>query len=111
MLESNSIRLTGLIEFEPFYTKLIIERRLLPESASNTYILIQSAISFHISIAAEKEMEQGSIRKFPIHLIYNTWIGLIHYYLTNSDLFSPNHSVLRQYSDELLHHYMNLLKK
>lgn len=101
--------LTGLIEFEPFYTRLIIERRLLPESVRNTYIMIQSTISFHISIAAEKEIEQGIIRKLPMHLIYNTWIGIIHYYLTNSDLFSPNDSVLKQYSDELLHHYMGLI--
>lgn len=111
LFEVLQAHITGLIEFESFYTKFIIERRLLPESASNTYIMIQSTISFHIGIAAEREMEQGIIRKFPIHLIYNTWIGLIHYYITNSDLFSPNGLVLRQYSDELLQHYMNLLKK
>lgn len=103
--------ITGLIEFEPFYTRLVIERRLLSKSVSNTYIMIQSTISFHIGIAAEKEMDQGNIRKLSIHLIYNTWIGLIHYYITNSDLFSPNGSVLTQYGDELLQHYMNLLKK
>ena len=101
--------LNGLIEFEPFYTRLIIERRLLPESVCNTYIMIQSTISFHISIAAEKEIEQGIIRKLPMHLIYNTWIGIIHYYLTNGDLFSPNESVLKQYSNELLHHYLSLI--
>lgn len=111
LFEVLQAHINGLIEFEPFYTKLIIERRLLPESVRNTYIMIQSTISFHISIAAEKEMEQGTIRKIPIHLIYNTWIGLIHYYITNSDLFSPNGSVLKQYNNELLQHYMNLLKK
>lgn len=73
--------------------------------------MIQSTISFHISIAAEKEIEQGSIRKIPMHLIYNTWIGLIHYYITNGDLFSPNGSVLKQYSHELLQHYINLITK
>lgn len=100
-----------LIEFEPFYTRLIIERRLLPEDVRNTYIMIQSTISFHIGIAAEKEMAQGLIRQMPIHLIYNTWVGLIHYYLTNSDLFSSNGSVLEQYGCELLQHYMNLISK
>lgn len=111
LFEVLQAHISGLIEFEPFYTQLIIERRLLPESVCNTYIMIQSTISFRISIAAEKEMEQGTIRKIPIHLLYNTWIGLIHYYITNSDLFSPNGSVLKQYSNELLQHYMNLLKK
>lgn len=102
--------IAGLIEFEPFYTRLIIERRLLPKSVSNTYIMIQSTISFHIGVAAEKEINEGIIRELPIHLIYNTWIGIIHYYLTNSDLFSPNGSVLKQYGNELLQHYMNLIK-
>jgi TetR/AcrR family transcriptional repressor of acrEF/envCD operon len=111
LFEVLEAHITGLIEFEPFYTRLIIERRLLPESVCNTYIMIQSTISFHISIAAEKEIEQGNIRKIPIHLIYNTWIGLIHYYITNGDLFSHNGSVLKQYRNELLEHYANIISK
>lgn len=111
LFEVLEAHITGLTEFETFYTRLIIERRLLPKSVNNTYIMIQSTISFHIGIAAEKEMEQGIIRKFPIHLVYNTWIGLIHYYITNGDLFAPNDSVLKKYSNELLLHYMNLIKK
>lgn len=101
----------GLMEFEPFYTRLIIERRLLPESVRNTYIMIQSTLSFHIGIALAKEMEQGAIEKAPIHLIYNTWIGLLHYYLTNGDLFCPNGSVLKQYHHELVQHYIHLISK
>ncbi len=81
--------LIGLTEYEAFYTRLVIERRLLPESVSSTYIMIQSTISFHISIAAEKEMDKGIIKQIPIHLLYNTWLGLIHYYITKSDLFDP----------------------
>ena len=111
LFEVLKAHIIGLIEFESFYTRLIIERRLLPESVNNTYIMIQSTISFHISIAAEKEMEQDIIRKLPIHLVYNTWIGLIHYYITNGDLFSPNDSVLKKYANELLQHYINLIKK
>lgn len=106
MLEAH---ITGLIEFESFYTRLVIERRLLPESVRNTYIMIQSTISFHIGIAGEKEMEEGVIRKLPLHLIYNTWIGLIHYYITNGDLFSSSGSVLTQYRKELLQHYIDLI--
>ena len=102
--------LIGLTEFEAFYTKLIIERRLLPESVSDTYVMIQSTISFHIGMAAEKEMEEGIIRKIPVHLLYNTWIGIIHYYLTNGDLFADHGSVLKRKGEELLEHYMKLIK-
>ena len=109
LFEVLEAHITGLIEFEPFYTRLVIERRLLPESVRDTYIMIQSTISFHIGIAAEKEMEEGIIRQIPLHLIYNTWIGLIHYYITNGDLFCSSGSVLKQHGQELLQHYISLI--
>ncbi len=99
----------GLSEFEPFYSRLVSECSMLPEGVRNAMIMIQSAISFHISIAAEKEMQKGIIRSFPIHMLFNIWIGLIHYYLTNKDLFAPNESVLKRYGKELVNHYMTLI--
>ncbi|NPV92840.1 MAG: TetR/AcrR family transcriptional regulator [Firmicutes bacterium] len=101
--------LQGLIEFEPFYTRLVIEGRLLPDRARQTLVVIQSAISLHISQAAEAEMEEGLIRKTPIHLLFNTWMGLVHYYLANGDLFSPRGSVLLQHGPALIDHYLNLI--
>jgi AcrR family transcriptional regulator len=101
--------LLGLMEFELFYTRLVIEGRLLPESARITLTMIQSAISFHINQVAEKEIACGMIRPLPIHLLFNTWMGLIHYYLTNNDQFAPGESVLKRYGQELLQHYMLLI--
>lgn len=100
----------GLTEFEDFYTKLVIESRLLPEDVRNTFVMIQSTVSFHLSQAAEKEMKAGSILPLPIHMIFNGWIGLIHYYLANSDLFSPGESVLKRYGRDLLLYYMSLIR-
>ncbi len=110
LFEILEAHIKGLIEFEPFYTRLIIERRLLPENVRNIYIMIQSTVSFHIGLAAERAMEQSIIKKMPIHLLFNTWSGLIHYYITNSDLFSSNGSVLEEYYQELLQYYFNLIK-
>ncbi len=101
--------LKGLAEFEPFYTRLVIEGSLLPECARNTLIMIQSAVSFHLSQAAGREMAAGIIRRLPMHLLFNTWIGLVHYYLANSVLFSPGKSVLERYGKELLEHYLTLI--
>lgn len=112
---NNSLRdvlaahLRGLTEFEAFYTRLVIEGRLLPESARNAFTIIQSSISFHLSQAAEREIKEGTIDPYPIHLLFNTWIGLIHYYLANNDLFAPEESVLERYGQELLEHYMRLI--
>lgn len=99
----------GLIEFEDFYTRLVIESPLLPENIRYIFIMIQSTISFHLSQAVEKEINTGSIKKLPIHMIFNGWIGLVHYYLTNSDLFSPQESVLIRHGDEILTYYMSLI--
>jgi AcrR family transcriptional regulator len=103
--------LKGLAEFEPFYTRLVIERRLLPPSARDTFVMIQSAISFHIAQAAEREILSGALESYPIHMLFNTWIGLIHYYLANDDLFAPEGSVLERYGQELIDHYLRLIAK
>jgi len=101
--------INGLMEFEKFYTRLIIERRLLPESASNIYIIIQSSISFHIGEVLKKEIDKGKIIDTPIHLLFNSWVGLIHYYLTNGDLFTNEESILNNYGQELINHYIKLI--
>ena len=101
--------LEGIQEFEAFYTRLVIEARGLPIIARETLISIQSAISFHISQAAQREMNLGSILPMPISLLFNTWVGLVHYYLTNGDLFAPGDSVIDRYGSTLLDHFMNLV--
>ncbi|WP_238902414.1 TetR/AcrR family transcriptional regulator [Clostridium sp. YIM B02506] len=101
--------INGLMEFEKFYTRLIIERRLLPESASNIYIIIQSSISFHIGEVLKREIAKGKIIDTPIHLLFNSWVGLIHYYLTNGDLFTKDGSILNNYGQDLINHYIKLI--
>ncbi|MBC8062447.1 MAG: TetR/AcrR family transcriptional regulator [Clostridiaceae bacterium] len=102
--------LKGISEYEDFYTRLVSEVRLLNESARNSLIVIQSTISFHLIQIAESEMENNKIRKMPIDLLFNTWVGLVHYYLINGDIFAPGESVLKRYGEQLVDHYMNLIK-
>lgn len=101
--------LQGIIEFEAFYTRLVIEAGFLPPAARDTFIMIQSAISFHLSQAAQREMDAGSIVSMPVHLLFNTWVGLLHYYISNGDLFATQDSVVKRYGTILLDHYMNLI--
>ncbi len=103
--------LNGLIEYESFYKKLVIEGPLLPVEARISLVMIQSAISFHFIKAAELEIASGKIRSIPLHLLFNTWVGLIHYYLVNGDMFSDGGSVLARYREELLDHYISLIRK
>jgi AcrR family transcriptional regulator len=101
--------LNGLMEVEPFYTRLVTERPLLPVEVRYSLLGIQSAIAFHLQQVAEAEMNRGKIRNQPLHLLFNTWLGLIHYYIANSDLFAPGESVLKRYGPELLNHFLTLI--
>lgn len=101
--------LAALIEVEGFYTRLVVEGRQLPVSARFVYIGIQSAISFHVSQVLEREIKAGTVIGSPVHLLFNTWLGLIHYYLSNNDLFAPGESVLDRYGGQILDHYLTLI--
>jgi len=98
-----------LQEHESSYVSFLQESRLLPRDVLRTWVGIQSAISVHIADPAEREMQNGSIRSMPIHLLYNTWIGLVHHYLMNRKLFAPKGSVLKRHGDELLAHFLSMI--
>jgi AcrR family transcriptional regulator len=102
--------LNGIMEYENFYKRLITEQAFLPKASRETLFMIQSAVSLHLSEAAQREMEAGTIKQVPIPLLFNTWIGLINYYLTNSDLFAPGESVLKRCGNQILEYYMSLLR-
>lgn len=95
--------LAGIGEYEPFYTRLVIENRLLPQAVRDVWIGIQSAISFHFSQLAERELPGADTA-----LLFNTWMGLVHYYLVNGDLFAPEGRVIPRYADTLVDFYMKL---
>lgn len=101
--------LAGIAEFELFYTRLVIENRLLPPAARDVWIGIQSAISFHFSQIAAREAQAGRIIAHPAHLLFNTWVGLVHYYLANGDLFAPEGNVIARYGDTLVESFLRLI--
>jgi AcrR family transcriptional regulator len=102
--------LEGLAEYESFYARLVIEGPSLPFEARTALLGIQSAISFHLAEAAEAEMNEGAIKTMPIHLLFNTWLGLVHHYVVNRDWFAPGKPVLAARGAELLDHFMGLLR-
>ncbi len=90
-------------EYESFYSRLVIEGPLLPCSVRNRIFMIQSGVAHHLEKAFVK-----SNKTTPIHLLLNSWLGLIHYYLANRDLFAPGKSVIATCGKELLHHFINI---
>ena len=100
-----------LAKYESFYIRLITERSLLPEDVQMTFANIQSTIAYHFSNVIEREIDAQIIKKVPLHMIFNTWMGLIHYYLINKDFFSPEMPLLDRYSMELIETFLELIKK
>lgn len=101
--------LKSIAKYEPFYTNLVIETRLLPKSSRDALISIQSAVSFHMSTALEHSIAERTIINEPVYLLFNTWMGLVDYYIANSDLFAPKGSVIERYGKQLIKLYMNLI--
>lgn len=101
-----------LEEYEAFYTRLISERNKLPDEAQKTIMIIQSTLAYHFGSVIYSEIEKGKVKNLPIHMLLNTWMGLIHYYLLNREFFSPSgESVIKKYKSEMLFAYTNLIKK
>ncbi len=101
--------LAGLAEHERFYAHLVAESPSLPPYARHTLLGIQAAISHHIHRAAAPAVAAGELRAVSMHLLFNSWIGLVHHYLVNRDLFAPDASVLAEHGPALIDHTMALL--
>ncbi|MDF2869712.1 MAG: regulatory protein TetR [Anaerocolumna sp.] len=97
--------LDAITEYEAFYTRLVIESRMLSQEVRDTFIIVQSAISLHFSRVLEKN------RKTSISpaVLFNMWIGLIHHYLLNGDVFAPEGSVIATYKSALTDAFVSLL--
>ncbi|GBD85785.1 fatty acid metabolism regulator protein [bacterium BMS3Abin02] len=102
--------LAGLAEDEAFYSRLVMEGPLLPPYARATLLGMQSAISAHLAEVAEQEMAAGEVRRMPISLLFNTWLGLVHHYVGGRELFAPGQSVVKRWGPTLLDHYLGLLR-
>lgn len=100
-----------LKDYEAFYKKLISEISSLPKETRKLLLSMQSVMSWHFRIGIEQAQNAGTIKNLPLHLLFNTWMALLHYYLQNADLFAPGSSVLEQCGDELVNSFMLLISK
>ena len=105
------MHINALIKHEDFYKRLVKEAVYLPEEAKNTFIAIQSTVAIHFLQVLEHEINAGKIKDLPFHMLFNTWLGLVHYYLLNGDLFAPRESVLKRYKNTLIKCFLSLIKK
>lgn len=102
-------QLSLLAKHEDFYLRLVTENNLLPEQAKVSFAKLQAITAYHFSEIMERGPESQTIKEIPVHLLFNTWIGLVHYYLQNKELFSPDAPLLDRYSTELTETFLKLI--
>jgi AcrR family transcriptional regulator len=103
--------LSVLRDYENFYARLVQEGALLPVKARSLLFILHASVSRRLGLAAEDEVAAGRTRAMKQHLLFNTWIALVHYYIANRDVFAPGESVLAAKGDELVEHFLDLCRK
>lgn len=98
-----------IMKHQRFYQRLIAESSYLPGQVKYIYVSIQSTVSFHMSKILEKSQAEGKIKILPLYFIFNTWLGLLHYYIANQELFGPEGTVFTEHKEELVRNFMDLL--
>lgn len=103
--------LAVLHEYELFYARLVQEGPLLPLKARSLLFILHASVSHRMNFVAENETAAGTMRRIAPHLLFNSWIALLHYYIANRDVFAPGESVLAAKGDELVAHFLDLVRK
>ena len=98
-------------DVEELYARLISELPFLPARARTAWLGVQSAISHHLTGAYATAVANGELKAVPAHLVFNTWIGLVHHYVLQRELFAPGGSVVRKHGATLVDHFMRLHEK
>lgn len=99
-----------LAEFEPFYARLVTEAPMLPPKVRSTLFMLHATVSLRMFMALERERKLGRARKIEQPLLFATWIGLVHHYVINRDMFTNGDSVIAVMGDTLVQHFMALVR-
>lgn len=104
-----SAHLEGIMRDEGLYARIVQEGPLLPHHARSVLVGIQSAISHHLGLALSREIATGRARSVDHALFFNTWLGLVHHYVVNRDLFGGSGRILEERGSDLVEHILALI--
>lgn len=99
-----------LSQFEDFYMRLISESQTLPVHIRGIVYSVNASLSYRFFRAAKAEIDIGLVKNMTQIEFFNSWMGLVHYYIMNRDLFSERTPILNEVGDDLIRHFLNLIK-
>ncbi len=104
-----SAHLDIIEEHEDFYTYLVSDMDLLPDEIKTMFFEFQSVLSRYFNNMIDKGKKDKTIKHIPQHIFFHTWIGLVHYYLQNKELFTQSESVIKRHRRELISSFLKLV--
>ncbi len=104
-----SAHLDIIEEHEDFYIYLVSDMDLLPDDVKTLFLEFQSVLSRYFNNMIDKAKKDKTIKHIPQHIFFHTWIGLVHYYLQNKELFAQNESVIKRHRKELISSFLKLI--
>jgi len=108
MSEILSAHLAAIGEVEALYRRILIDLPGQPAAVRAHWVTIQSAISKYFAIGLAAHPDPAS--RLDPALTFNTWLALVHHYLSNRDLFAPEGSVIERHGPALAGHFLNLIE-
>lgn len=103
------VHLEVLASHEERLRWLVLEVPLMSAELQLPWLGLQAAMSFHVGQAFERDVAAGMYRPMPLHLLFNTWIGLVNHYIVHREAFAPGGSALDRHGPDLLQHFLGLL--
>ncbi len=100
-----------LAQFEDFYFRLLTEMYALPEGVRATLFMLNAAVSHRLFETAKPLMEKGALKKMTRPVLFNTWMALVSYNITNRDLLSAKKPIMAEKGHELAHYFISLIKQ
>ena len=87
---------------EALYSRIASEGSLLPDAARSAWLNVLTNLSLRLDEAVSRLPPSAQVRKLPLALVFNTWIGLLHHHLSYRDLYAPDGNLVARRGVALL---------
>ena len=93
---------------EALYTRLIQELSVLPKEVRTLLLETQSAVSSHLKMVLRKDDGSLSLSPDEHYFLFNSWMGVLTYYLLNRDHFTTSERLLKEQGQTIVELFLKL---
>lgn len=101
--------LDAISAHEVLYARLLQEISSLPNAVRALLMETQSAVSSHLSLVLRRDDAFLGLAPGEHYFLFNTWMGVLTYYLLNRDHFTTSERVLKEQGSEIVELFLKLV--